>query len=227
MRMISSLLKDIKHQFSYKFYFVYLIVSIMYIVIIYLIPNTFKANVTSMIILSDPVTLGIFFSGSIWLLEKNENVIHYLRISPLKPQEYVLSKIISLALISTISSLIIVLFSLTSIYSIFILSISIFMFSLIFTLIGIAVSSYSRSFNHFLLLVLPPSIILVLPGILYAIHVDPLILNFFPSTTLFKLIQYSILGNSSLNILDVIFPLLWFITLYYFASMRAYVIKSE
>lgn len=53
-------------------------------------------------IYSDPAAMGLFFMGAIVLLEKSQRVLNSLAVSPVKVSEYILSKVISLGVISSI-----------------------------------------------------------------------------------------------------------------------------
>lgn len=97
MRLLYTIKNDMWYQAKYGFYFIYTILTIVYILILRPITDpTIKSLTGSLIMLSDPAVLGYFFIGGIWLLEKDEDLHNYIRITPLKTMEYVLSKIFSL-----------------------------------------------------------------------------------------------------------------------------------
>ncbi len=126
MRFLSALVNDIRYQIKYGFYFLYVFFSVIYIAILFLCPAEYRKAVASIIVLTDPAMLGSVFIGAIWLLEKGEGLHSYWGISPLRPIEYILSKAMSLAIISTISADLIVIFGLRIVVNYFLLSISIF-----------------------------------------------------------------------------------------------------
>ena len=104
MRFFHALKNDIRFQIKYGFYFLYAFFSGVYIAVLLLIPSQYKIMAASLIILTDPAMLGVFFTGGIWLLEKGEGLHRFWSASPLRPCEYILSKSISLAILSTISA---------------------------------------------------------------------------------------------------------------------------
>ncbi len=66
--------------------------------------NTYSFRV--LILLMDPALLGLLFIGVLVLFEKGERTIHALNVTPMKTSEYLLSKVISLTLLSVASSLV-------------------------------------------------------------------------------------------------------------------------
>lgn len=192
MRFLSALVNDIRYQMKYGFYFLYAFFSAIYIAALFLCPYEYRKTVASIIILTDPAMLGSFFIGGIWLLEKSEGLHSYWGISPLRPMEYILSKAVSLAIISTVSADLIMIIGLREMVNYFALSIIVFTGSMIFTTIGLLVASYARSVNHYLLLVAPLQIFLVLPPILAAIGLTHPVLDILPSMALWRVISFSI-----------------------------------
>ena len=63
-----------------------------------------QSQVHSVLLFFDPATIGIVFVGALVLFEKSENVLQALVITPMKTDDYLLSKIISLTIISIISA---------------------------------------------------------------------------------------------------------------------------
>ena len=109
MRLLNALKNDIRFQIKYGFYFLYAFFSAVYIAVLLITPREYKSITASLIILTDPAMLGLFFMGGIWLLEKGEGLHGFWSVSPLRPVEYVWSKSVSLAVLSTVSADLIVL----------------------------------------------------------------------------------------------------------------------
>ncbi len=76
--------------------------SIIYICIINVFPTFMREKIAIIMIYSDPAKNGIVFMGAIVLLEKSQRVLNSLAVSPVKVSEYILSKVISLGVISSI-----------------------------------------------------------------------------------------------------------------------------
>ena len=111
MRMIHLIKGDIVFQIKYGFYFLYVVFTVLYAFVLVILPETWQETVASIMIYSDPAAMGLFFMGAIILFEKSQRVLNSLAVSPIHISEYILSKIISLALISEIVAMILAVIS--------------------------------------------------------------------------------------------------------------------
>ena len=75
-RFLVLLGADIRFQFRYGFYAVYLIVSALYIIAVRLLPESVRPAARAVVVFSDPAALGLFFMGAILLYEKSDRVFH-------------------------------------------------------------------------------------------------------------------------------------------------------
>ena len=78
MKFFNALKNDIRFQIKYGFYFLYAFFSLIYMAVLWIMPSEYKNMTASLIILTDPAMLGIFFIGGIWLLEKREGLHRFL-----------------------------------------------------------------------------------------------------------------------------------------------------
>ncbi|RAV03480.1 ABC transporter [Paenibacillus sp. YN15] len=209
MRFFSAFANDVRYQVKYGFYFLYAFITAIYIAILFVVPGEYKKTVASIIILTDPVMLGTFFIGGIWLLEKGEGLHDYWGISPLRPVEYILSKAVSLSVISTLASCLLVLIGLKEQADFFTLSISVFVGSMVFTSFGLFVASYARSVNHYMILVTPLEIFVSLPPILAVFGLSLPIFDVLPGVALWRIIGHSIGMNGGETIWLYIILILW------------------
>ena len=109
MRLKNLIIGDIKFQIKYGFYFIYMILTILYVCLISVLPVCWREKGSIIMIFTDPAAMGMFFMGAIILLEKSQRVLDSLVVSPVKAWEYIASKIISLGMISTLVAIIIAL----------------------------------------------------------------------------------------------------------------------
>ncbi len=209
MRYLAALVGDIRYQLKYGFYFLYAFISAVYVVVLFLCPFEYRKTVASVIILTDPAMLGAFFIGGIWLLEKGEGLHGFWGVSPLKPIEYVLSKAVSLAIISTLAANVIALAGLRENVNYMILSISIFVGAMVFTLIGLLLASYARSVNHYMLIATLPLTVLLTPPIAAVFGISAPILDLTPGMALWRIINHSIGLSGVANIWPFIIMLVW------------------
>ena len=105
---MKQLLKyDILLQWRQGFWFVYFIVSVAFLVLLFNIPQAHRLSATIYILLSDTSVLGITFIGALILLEKQQNVLNSLFVTPLSIRQYLISKTTSLTLLIFCMSLLI------------------------------------------------------------------------------------------------------------------------
>lgn len=164
--------------------------------------------------------LGAFFIGGIWLLEKSEGLHSFWEISPLKSIEYVLSKAISLGIISTLAAGIIAFVVTGARTNYFILLLSTFVGAMVFTLIGLLLASYARSVNHYMLIATFPLTLLLAPPIFAAFSISAPILDLTPSMALWRLISHSIGHSDITNYWLFLILFAWLLITLFFTNKR-------
>ncbi len=203
MRLLNLIKGDIRFQFKYGFYLLFLIFSFIYIVTIKVLPISFQNTVGAILIFTDPTALGLIFMGAVIHFEISERTLNSICISPISPIEYLLSKVVSIALLSTFAGLLIGIFTQTiNNYISFI--IGIFIGSIIFSAIGLILAFKTSSMNQFILSVVPTMIFVILPGVAYIVALESVWYLFHPGIAVSELI---INGNNA--IFAVISLLLW------------------
>ena len=205
MRLKALLSGDIKFQYKYGFYFLYLLFSVLYIGLLLALPRNWREKTAILMILTDPAAMGIFFMGAIVLLEKSERVLDTIAISPVKPFEYVASKLISIALISTAAGIVIRLSSSTD--NIFLPAAAIFLTSCLFSSIGLMVASRVNTLNRFFIAVIPVELFVFVPAVAYLFGYERQWLLFHPGV---DLIEINIKGEYTLPAFAVL--LLWMLS---------------
>jgi len=204
MRLLKLIKGDILFQARYGFYLLFIIFSFIYIVTIKIIPSSISDTASAIMILSDPTALGLVFMGAIIHFEISEKTINSLFISPISAKEYLLSKMISLALLSTFSGLLIGIFTGTiTNYLSFI--IGVFSGSLIFSAIGLILAFKTSSMNQFILAMIPVMMLVILPGVFYIIFFDSSWLLVHPAIAISELITNG--SNIILSLLSLLFYL--------------------
>jgi len=109
-----------------------------------------QTQIHSLLLFFDPAIIGIVFVGALVLFEKSENILQALVLTPMKTDDYLLSKIISLTILSIISATVfislMVIFNETE-FNIFYLITGIILTSVMLILLGLyrPVSSPGRS----------------------------------------------------------------------------------
>ncbi len=151
-RLISAIKFDMTFQFRHGFYYVYLIISALYVVLLRSLPDEIKQPVATIIILSDPSVLGFFFIGGIIMLEKIQNTLEGVFITPLRVWEYLLAKTLSLTALGLASSFAVVVFSFGISFNPLPLFAGVFLSSVFFTLIGIMVAARVKTVNQYIII---------------------------------------------------------------------------
>lgn len=166
MRMRALLAGDIRFQFKYGFYFIYLIFTVIYTALLFALPGVWREKAAILMIFSDPAAMGLYFMGSIILFEKSERVLDSIAISPIKPAEYVLAKLGSIALISTVVALIIVIGGGIAV-NLFQFAIGVFLCSCLFSSVGLMIAANITTLNQFIIATIPAELVINIPAIAY------------------------------------------------------------
>ena len=204
-RLLNSIKADIMFQIKHGFYGVYIALSIMYIIVLSFIPPASIKYVLPILIYFDPAGLGLFFIGGMVLLEKEQGVLALLYITPLKVKEYILSKVITLSLISILAGVVISLLSYNSTVNYFLLCVSVFLVSVLFTFIGFLVSTKSKTVNDYLVRMVPVMMLTIIPcaSLIPNSIVPPIVsklLYIVPSVGGLKLVMSSYVGISFMDL---------------------------
>lgn len=150
MRWVTIAKFDISFQFRHGFYYAYLFVSLVYIVLLRLIPWDIKPLVATLLVFSDPGIMGFFFVGGIVLLERGQNVLDNLFVTPVQVEEYLLAKAASLAFLAVSTSFAIVIFTFGAAFNPVPLFLGVALTSSISTLAGLTLAVKAASLNGYL-----------------------------------------------------------------------------
>jgi fluoroquinolone transport system permease protein len=162
-RTLNSLKADLIFQAKQGFLIVYIVVALLYIIILSQLPEKLLQYAVPIIVLTDPSILGIIFIGGILMLEKEQGITNLLETTPLRFSEYIVSKAVSLALISLVVSLAVSLTSYGFGANYFLIGADILLVSVFFTLMGYIVAESCTSVNQFIMRVVPFIALLVVP----------------------------------------------------------------
>ena len=155
---MSNLKNMLKWEFTllyrYKIIHISILSVILYFIITQAVPEMDNDFFHTLLLFFDPAIIGIMFVGALVLFEKSENVLQALVVTPMKVNDYISSKIISLTILSVISATIFItllnLFSEID-FNIFYLAISIILTSIMLILLGFIIVSRVKSINEYLM----------------------------------------------------------------------------
>ena len=140
--------------YRYKIIHISILSVVLYFIITQSIPDLDKPIFHTMLLFFDPAIVGIMFVGALVLFEKSENVLQALVVTPMQVDDYLLSKIISLTVLSVISaSIFIALLNLFGgiDFNVLYLGISIILTSVMLILLGFIIVSRVNSINEYLM----------------------------------------------------------------------------
>lgn len=188
MRTKTLLMGDIGFQLKYGFYFLYLIFTILYISLLYALPAAWREQAAVLLIFTDPAAMGLYFMGAIVLFEKGERVLDSIAISPVRPMEYVVAKLVSIALISTAVGLLIGFGGGVVVNPLFFV-LGVFLGSCLFSAVGLMIAANIATLNQFIVATIPAEIIINVPAIAWLFGWKPGWLILHPGVCIIELCQ--------------------------------------
>lgn len=188
MKLMGLLRGDLRFQYRYGFYFVYVLFSLLYVCLLSVFPASWRTNASILMIFSDPAALGLFFMGAIVLFEKSERVLDSLAVSPVRVHEYVASKLLSLSVISVLVALLLAFFG--GILKAPLVFISgVFLSSCFFSSLGLILAVRSATLNEFMLNTIPVEVVVMVPGFLYLFGWNPFWLLLHPGAAAIEVLS--------------------------------------
>ena len=178
MRLWRLTAGDIRFQWKYGFYLLYAIFTAVYLLTLSAVPEGVRRTVATVMIYTDPAAMGLFFMGAILLLEKSQRVNSALAVSPTREGEYMLSKLLSLALIGLMVGG--VLAAAGGILNLPLCLLAVILSSFLCSACGLIAAVHSRSLNQFVLLAVPFELLLCLPPVLLLFGYDSPLLMLHP-----------------------------------------------
>lgn len=187
MRLRSLFLLDMRFQAKYGFYFLYAILTVIYTIILFALPENWREKAAALLIFSDPASMGLFFMGAIVLLEKSQHTPCAFAVSPVRPMEYVIAKVSSLSAISLVVAAILALVA--SVSKVHIVLFGTIISSVIFTLLAIIVATKIISLNQFILWTVPVEIVCFVPAILHLFKITPAWFRYYPINVCMEMVS--------------------------------------
>lgn len=215
MTLLKLIRNDIYFQYRYGFYLLYGFFTAFYILILYFLPEQWQDKASVIVVISDPILIGLVFMGALVLFEKSERVLNSIAVSPITTTQYVISKSISVAIIGLLSAVVIVLSS-REVQSVLTFVVGIGLGSMLFSLMGLAISTTVHTLNGFMIRIMPAMLFATFPVILYATDTWHWILELHPTTLIINLLNY----NQGTITYSIIVLLLWNVALFVITNIR-------
>lgn len=200
MRAGRLFLWDMRFLARYGFYFLYAVLTGIYGMILFAVPDSWREKTAAILIFSDPASMGLFFMGAVVLLEKSQHMPYALAVSPVRPMEYILAKTGSLSAIALVVAAVLALAA--GVNQIPVVLLGTVTASVLFTLSGIVVATKISSLNQFLLWTVPIESACFVPAILHLFRITPAWLRYYPVNVCMEMISGDV--PSAAGILAVI-----------------------
>lgn len=190
MRLKSLFLSDLRFQAKYGFYFLYAVLTVVYIVILFALPESWREKAAAIFIFSDPAAMGLFFMGAIVLFEKNQHMQCAFAASPVRAWEYITAKVGSLSAVSLAVAALLALAAKVNHFPVVLLGTAIA--SVAFTLSGLIIATKITGLNQFILWTLPLEAACFVPAILHLFKITPARLRLYPANICMEMIAGSV-----------------------------------
>lgn len=219
--MLQLIKYDIRLQWRQGFWLVYFIVTLIYLLILFSLPPGSRHFISLLFVLMDTSVLGVVFVGALVLLEKQQNVLQSLFVTPLKLRTYLFSKTISLTILALFMSMGIYFpvagFSRGTLLLMALVLIS----SAFFMLVGIGVSARVSTLNQYLGKLILAGLVIIVPVIPFVLVENSGWMRIFPSNALYDLALIIYSGSpGGMAVADLIILVLWLVVSWFYAETR-------
>lgn len=184
-------------------------VTVLYVLIIQVLPEESFTMVLTLLIFSDPVMLGFMFIGAMVLFEKSSNTLQALSVTPVRAGEYLLSKGITLTAVALAASMIMAVAGLHFRFNPLYLIIAVVFSSLFFIFIGFAGASRVKTFNQYFIIIPMFMIPTCLPFLNYVGVTETWMWYIVPTQASLILFQSAFEGTASFSVADMVYALVY------------------
>jgi fluoroquinolone transport system permease protein len=150
-RLGATLACDLRLQWRNGFYVASAFVVVGSLALLRWLPEPALARLLPAVIFGNVLTNSFYFVAGLLLLENGEGTRAVQAVSPLRTDEYLLSKVLTLGVLSTVESLLLIALSLGLGASVVTLVVGLFLASVVLTLFGVVCVAPYRSLNEFMM----------------------------------------------------------------------------
>lgn len=204
------------------------IVTAIYAGIFYVIKDLGNMDkVLTLLILNDPAIIGLFFIGLMVIIERKQQVLSALFVTPISHHVYLLSRVLALSIICWICALSMAFSALGTSFNLIHFSVGVFGISIMSCLAGLYMVSYTKEFMSFTLKSIPVLLLFInIPLLNYFEVTDFGFFRIFPAQGSLDLIINSYTDTPVLSelIYGYVSIIVWIPLLYWFVY-RAFMSK--
>jgi fluoroquinolone transport system permease protein len=150
-RLLATMRCDLRLQWRHGFYYATAFVLVFWVAVVSRIPALNLGWLLPALVLGNLMMNTFYFISGLVLLEKGEGTLEAQVVTPLRPWEYLTSKIVTLALLGLVENLIIVILLHGFGFSVLPLAASIVLTAVLYCLAGMVAVARYASINEFLL----------------------------------------------------------------------------
>lgn len=187
MRWGSLFFWNIRLQAKYGFYLLYTVLTVIYVFVLSVVPESWREKTAAVLIFSDPAAMGLFFMGAVVLLEKNQHTPCAFAVSPVCPAEYILAEVGALSVVSSGAAAVIALAA--GVSRLPVVLIGTVLSGTAFTLLGIIVATKINSLNQFILWTVPVETVCFVPAILHLFKISPAWMRCYPANVCMDMVS--------------------------------------
>lgn len=214
---------DLILEVKYQILTVAIIVTIFYCFIFLWFDMSSLQEVVVFFIFSDPALLGFMFIGALVLFEKSANTLPALVVTPLRVQEYLWSKAISLTIIALFCSTAMAIAAYGLAINFGFLFLAVTLTSLFFVFFGFIGVARVKTLNHYLIIMGTLLVPFFLPFLNYLEITDLWIFYLIPSQGSIFLFEASFNDIETWKIIYSIICLVVWLIIGYFLAKKAYI----
>lgn len=162
-RFVSTVRLDLLQQLRYGFYYAAGFVTLLWIALLYSLPETVAEVAVTFVVFTDLAAVGYVFIAGTVLFEKGEKTLFALLSTPLRFREYLASKLATLTALALVMSLVVIGAGYGFGFDLTLLVLGVFFTSLISLLVGFIFVAPFDSISEYLIPGQLPTLVLVAP----------------------------------------------------------------
>ena len=149
-RLFATIRCDVRLQFRNGFYYAIAFILVVWVVLISQLPEIDWGWLLPVLVLGNLSMATFYFMGGLVLLEKGEGTLEAQIVTPLTSREYLISKVITLTVLSVIENLVIVAVAYRQGFGVLTLIAGIVLAAAFYSLVGFVVVARYDSINEYL-----------------------------------------------------------------------------
>lgn len=162
-RLTAAVRLDLLLQLRYGFYYAAAFVTLVWIALLYPLPDSLLDLAVTFVIFTDLAVTGYYFIAGMVLFEKGERTLFAVLSTPLRFREYLTSKLATLTALAAVASLVVVMAAHGLGFDAALLMLGVVFTSLICLLVGFIVVTPFDSISRYLIPSQIPMVVLGLP----------------------------------------------------------------